>query len=428
MIKFYSTVTLLLVSILSFGQVDRAKLEEALFNLPDVSFRQVTTKSADELTYELKIKQPVDHTDASKGHFSQRVVFTHKGFDKPMLMETNGYDLYPYPSELSFMLDANYLNIEHRFFGNSIPEGKPWAYLTLEQVTADLHKINTIFRQIYKGKWISTGVSKGGQTTLFYKYFYPNDVDASIPYVAPFNYALEDTRIYDFLDSVGDKPCRDKIRDFQLYVLKHKKPIIEKLKWYAKGKGLTFDYVGGIEKAFELAVLEYDFSFWQSQISCDSIPPLKDLDVVVNHFTAVSDLSFLDDKSMKRFESHYYQAGTQMGYYSYNIEPFKKYVSFSTNPSAIHMPENAKNTAFSNNLLLKVKSWLETDANNMLYIYGETDTWSATRVRPSANTNSKAYILPKKGHYEARVKNMSPAMQQDFFAKLKELTGITAKQ
>jgi len=422
--KYTITLFFLIISVLSFAQVDRERLEEALFNLQDVSFSYLPARSSTELTYELKIKQPIDHLDQSKGYFYQRVVFTHKGFDRPVVMETNGYELYPYPSELSYMLDANYLNIEHRFFGASIPNGKPWAYLTLEQVSADLHKINQLFRQIYRGKWVSTGVSKGGQTTLFYKYFYPHDVDVAVPYVAPFDYAKEDTRIYDFLDTVGDKACREKIRNFQLYVLKNKKAVLEKLKWYAKGKGLTFEYIGGLEKAFEYAVLEYDFSFWQSQIQCDAIPPLKDLDEVVDHFNAVSDISFLDDKSMKKFESHYYQAGTQMGYYGYDIAPFKKYLDFQTNPSAIHMPTSAKETPFSDALILKVKSWLETDANNLLYIYGGTDTWSATRVHPATVTNSKAFILPNKGHYEARVKNMSPAMQQDFFSKLKELTGL----
>ncbi|MCY4778439.1 S28 family serine protease [Sphingobacterium sp. UT-1RO-CII-1] len=424
MTKQTITFLFLFLSFVAFGQVDRQKLEEALFNLPDVSFKHIPSQSDNEVTYELKVKQPLDHQDKSKGHFYQRVVFTHKGFDRPVIMETNGYDLYPYPSELSYILGANYLNIEHRFFGNSIPDGKPWPYLTLEQVTADLHKINQLFKEIYQGKWISTGVSKGGQTTLFYKYFYPEDVDVAIPYVAPFDYAKEDTRIYDFLDSVGTATCRNKIRTFQLHVLKNKKPILEKLKWYAQGKNLTFDYIGGLEKAFEYAVLEYDFSFWQSQISCDDIPSLQNLDAVVEHFNKVSDISFLDDKTMKKFESHYYQAGTQMGYYGYNIEPFKKYVSFSSNPSAVHMPSSAKNEEFSDTLILKVKNWLETDANNLLYIYGETDTWSATRVTPSVNTNSQSFILPGKGHYEARIKNMSSEMKKDFFNKLQSMSGV----
>ena len=67
------------------------------------------------------------------------------------------------------------------FFGKSIPDSMKWEYLTVEQAAADLHTINQLFRKIYKGKWISTGISKGGQTTLYFKYFYPEDVDIAIP-------------------------------------------------------------------------------------------------------------------------------------------------------------------------------------------------------------------------------------------------------
>ena len=57
-------------------------------------------------------------------------------------------------------------------------------------------------------------MSKGGQT-LYFKRFYPNDVNAAVPYVAPVNLAAEDPRIYMFLNSVGTEECRDKIKQFQ---------------------------------------------------------------------------------------------------------------------------------------------------------------------------------------------------------------------
>jgi hypothetical protein len=73
---------------------------------------------------------------------------------------------------------------------------------------------------VYQGKWLSTGISKGGQTTIFYRYFYPEDVDVSVPYVAPLNLALEEQRIYTFLDTVGDASCRNALLEVQKDVLK----------------------------------------------------------------------------------------------------------------------------------------------------------------------------------------------------------------
>lgn len=35
----------------------------------------------------------------------------------------------------------------------------------------DLHAVRNAFKSIYPGKWIATGISKGGQTTLLYRTF-----------------------------------------------------------------------------------------------------------------------------------------------------------------------------------------------------------------------------------------------------------------
>ena len=77
---------------------------------------------------------------------------------------------------------------------------------------------------------MSTGSSKGGQTTLFYKTFYPDDVDASVPYVAPINIAQEDPRLYHFLDTVGDEAARARIKEFQIAMFKREDEILPLVK------------------------------------------------------------------------------------------------------------------------------------------------------------------------------------------------------
>lgn len=424
MLKKFTTLVFFLITLLALAHPDQKKVEQALYNLKNVTFKQLESKDDAYLLYELKIRQLVDHTDPTKGYFYQKVHFYHRDFDHPMIMETNGYDLYVRASEMVNYLQSNYLNIEHRYFGESIPEGKPWQYLTMEQVTADLHEINLLFKEIYTQKWISTGISKGGQTSIYYKYFYPNDVDVAIPYVAPFNQSLEEPRIYSFLDNVGDKACRNKILDIQIKLFENKAPILEKLKWYAKGAKLTFNHVGSLEKAFEYAVLEYSFGFWQSGHSCATFPNTRDIDALTDHFLSVSNIDFFSDQTIKRFESHYYQAGTQLGYYGYDISLFKPYVSFTANPLATFMPPGTSYDSFNNVLIQKVKTWLENDANNILYVYGGTDTWSASMIVPSDKVNSKSFVLPNKDHGQARVKNMTPTMRNEFFSALEKMTGL----
>ncbi|MHC5202568.1 S28 family serine protease [Myroides sp. LJL119] len=422
--KSITTFLFLLFSVLVLAHPDQKQVEKALYNLKNVTFTLLDSPDDSMLRYQLKVRQPIDHNDESKGYFDQSVYYIHRGFDRPTVMETNGYTLSHGQTELPKYFDTNYLSVEHRFFGDSTPNDTPYQYLTLEQATGDLHQVNQLFKELYKGKWISTGISKGGQTTIFYKYFYPDDVDVAVPYVAPFNKSLQDPRIYEFLDQVGTKACRTQIQKVQTALFQNKKQILEKLFWYAKGAKLQFNYIGSLDKAFDLAVLEYDFAFWQGGNNCDELPNTKDVDALTQNLLKISNIDFFSDATIKKFASHYYQAGTQMGYYGYDITPFKKYVSFSENPSAIYMPEGTSTESFDDSLLIKVQNWLDNDANDILYVYGDIDTWSATRVTPSKKVNSKSFMVDNADHYKARVANMNPAMQKEFFEAFKNFTGL----
>jgi len=389
-----------------FAQSD---LEMRLFDLPDVRFTKIDAPKGYEAAYELRIKQPIDHKDPSKGHFYQKVYLSHKCFDCTSVIITEGYSrgrnrMY----ELSTMLDANQLDVEHRYFGQSIPEDVGYEYLTLEQATADLHHVNQLFRQIYAGKWVSTGISKGGQTTIFYRYFYPDDVDVSVPYVAPLNLSLEDERIYKFLDKVGDKACRKKIYQTQIRLLENREAILPKLEWFAKGAQLKFTYMT-LEQAFEYAVLEYPFSFWQWGTDCASLPNDDvSIDALTQHFIDVVGVAFYSDRDVDVYASHYYQAGTQMGYYGFDTEDFKgllKALPMEPHPSAIFMPSKSTNQ-FDDTLINEVSDWLKVNGNEFIYIYGANDTWTATGVPPSKKTNSLWFIMDGKHHGNARIHNL----------------------
>jgi hypothetical protein len=415
------------ISLLSaMAQTDEISLERQLYNLPDLSFRKVSTPSDKYLKYELTIRQPLDHQHPEKGYFYQHATLLHKSFTAPTVMETQGYWLSNGRNEVEKMYNANDLNIEYRFYGKSLPDTMQWEYLTIEQATADLHAINQLFRNIYKGKWISTGVSKGGETTVYYKYFYPKDVDLSLPYVAPLDNSLEDQRIYHFFDTIGTAACREKIFNLQVFLLQHEKEALEKLTWFAKGAHMTFNYTGSIGKSFEYSVLEFPFAFWQTHGDCESIPTGTSLDDDVAYLMKISDISAFADEGLKRFEAHYYQAATQSGYYGYNLAPYKKWLHYLSgpNPSGAFPPKSAPVKPFDPSLNEKVAKWLETDGNNMVYIYGGLDTWTSAGIIVSDKVNSKRFVVPGAIHGTARVKNMNPEMQREYAQKVKEIAGL----
>jgi hypothetical protein len=425
--KFIFSFVLLCSFIQASTQDEKRELEKLLFNMPDVQFKLYSKPEEKHLKYRLTIRQPLDHQHPEKGYFYQSAVLTHKGFNRPTVMETEGYEVQLGGNEIEAMLNANNINIEHRYFGDSKPDTLQWEYLTFEQVTADLHRINTLFRTLYKNKWVSTGISRGGLMSIYYKCFYPNDVDLTVPYVAPLTNALEDKRIYHFLDTIGTADCRARIFNVQRFLLEHETEAVARLRWYAKGKGLTFDYFGSLEKAFEYWILEYPFSFWQlSTMTCEQIPTKNSVDDFLEHTIRVGGIQYLADKYINQWAANGYTATTQMGYYGYDLSRFKKYLRHikGQNPSAAFVPKSIPAKQFDPGFTQYVSRWLDEKGNNLLYIYGSRDTWSACRVIVSDKVNAKSFLIPDANHFEARVKNMPPHMQAQFVTVVKKMLDV----
>lgn len=412
---------LFVISYSSIAQNDNLKTR--LFELPDVIFSEVDEAEGFKEVYKLYIKQPLDHSDHTKGFFYQKAFLSHKGFDRPMVMVTEGYsNPRNWNYELTNLLEANQISVEHRYFGESLPDSLNYDYLNLEQATADLHHINQLFREIYDSKWISTGISKGGATTIFYKYYYPKDVEVSVPYVAPINRSFEDTRIYDFLDAVGTEDCRNKIAAFQRRILKNREKALPLLNFYSKGAKVDYDYLS-LEQAFEYAVLEYSFSFWQYGHDCEKIPnESASLEEALDYLLGVSNIIFFSDRDIERYGAHYFQSAEEMGYYGYETEDFKdllKALPHSHNPHATFVPGKLS-VKFDDTLLKKVNKWLRKNGSNIIYINGAIDTWSATAVPKNDKVDSVWFFMDGKHHGNARIKNMSKDEKQLLIATLEK--------
>ena len=69
-----------LIALGAFAQTDKQLLERELFNMPNVSFTDVTKPGDPYLTYDLMIKQPIDHQHPEKGSFYQWVTIASSRF------------------------------------------------------------------------------------------------------------------------------------------------------------------------------------------------------------------------------------------------------------------------------------------------------------------------------------------------------------
>ncbi|MBU1370670.1 MAG: hypothetical protein KJ578_07890 [Bacteroidetes bacterium] len=417
--KPIATLGLLWVFVFSMLSTQAQSVTEKLKSLGIDSIVPLTISTNQfESAFVISFLQPVDHQNPDGEKFYQRLILRHRSFDKPVVFVTEGYDasygLNPaFSEELSSKLDANLLIAEHRFFGESMPEQKNWEALNLKNATADLHAVNQLLKEVYTAAWISTGISKGGQTSLYYRYFYPDDVAVTVPYVAPLNFSVADKRVQHFLDTVGDTHCRKKLHDLQYKLLNNSAIFLQYFKDSTTKRQLSFERVGGIEKAFELNVLELGFAYWQwYPYPCNEIPDTTSTDAVLfNAWIAAAGYDFFADQSLESMQAFFYQALTEMGFYTYDTKPFKQLLTHIRKPNFEHALPSGVSVKYKNKTNRKLNKWLKKNGNNIVYIYGGFDAWSSTAVQPTPKSNA-IKIVKNQGSHATRLRHFTPEEQQ----------------
>lgn len=373
------------------------------------------------------VNQQLDWKDEAEGSFAQRVIIKHRGFDRPTVMVTEGYGaayaLHPgYQEELSTLLEANLVFVEHRYFLESTPQPCDWSHLTVENSAGDYHHIRNLLREVYPGKWFTTGISKGGQTTMFYRTFYPNDVDGSVSYVAPLNKSLEDGRHEPFINQAGTAEERARIQEFQIETLKRRATLEPMFADYCSRKGYTFRVP--VSEIFDLAVLEYSFAFWQWGDDVAQIPALTATDsTYYKHLIDKCEPSYFAQQTP--YTSFNVQAMRELGYYGYDTAPFEEYLSI---PHAegymrrVMIPDSLTYIEFDGNLYERVNTFLRENDLPMMFIYGEYDPWSATGVTWLNDKKHIRVFVEPGGSHKARIGTMPEATQKEIKKILKRWT------
>ena len=413
---------LLSASVSSFAQTVLEQKISAISAIKEIRPLETSEFSEKYVTYFI---QPLDHRHPEKGSFRQRVIVSHVGFDRPTVIVTEGYGAAyalrsQYREELSKLLNANMIFVEYRYFLESTPEPKDWQYLTAENSADDLHAITTAFKNIYPGKWIATGISKGGQTTLLYRTFYPDDVDISVPYVAPLCYGVEDGRHEPFLHKVSTPENRKIIEDFQLEALKRKATLLPRFEKYCTEKNYSFR--APIEEIYDYSVLEYSFALWQWGTPISSIPATTASDdEIFSHLLAISEPGYFTADSPNA--SFFVQAARELGYYGYDVQPFKQYLSIQSSEGYLHrlmLPEELKDMPFDKTLSKKITKFLKKQDPKMIFIYGQNDPWTAAGVTWLKNKKNIHVFIQPNGSHLARISTLPEAEKAEVMELINE--------
>lgn len=388
--------------------------------LPGAEVKALKPNEQFKEIFEIRFPQYIDHQNPSLGFFHQKIFLAHTDFKKPMLVDTEGYAAFFYTKELSKILQSNQIIIEHRYFGKSIPNTpKNWEYLSARQAAEDTHRIIKSLKSLYKKKWISTGISKGGMNALIHNHLFPKDVKAVVAYVTPLIQSREDQRINEHLNSVGNEDCRKQLAFIQKSLLEKRANILPILEEKAKENEIAVSI--GLEVAFEYAVLEMPFSFWQWNANCSSIPDssaspeklFNFLDKTVNIFGLYS------DNAIEYYHPSFIQHQRELGYYGFETKHLGQLLEKVREPDNAFFAPAEIALAYENSLMKEVQNSLEKKRKKVIYIYGAMDTWYACAITPSPQSQSLKMVKPN-GTHSTRIKDFSKREQEQIYYLLEK--------
>lgn len=407
--------------------------EERLSELPSV--KKVTRLENNRFPDKFLIlfEQPIDHKDPSAGTFTQRVFVGHIDTDSATVLVTEGYvGSYAmragYRDEISALFNTNNVLVEHRYFAESTPypgadpSDIEWKHLTAENAANDLHRIFVELKSLYPGKWISTGISKGGQNTMIYRTFFPDDMDFSVPYVGPLCRSASDGRHEPFIaEYVGTPEERERVKNFQIEFLKRKKSILPLYDSLCKANGYKYNIP--TDQVYDYTMLEFSFAFWQWGYDTSAIPDSKASDrEIFDYMMKLNSPEYFQNWSAT--SPFFVQAAKELGYYGYDMKPFrkyKKYFSIDNTKDYLHkimLPKGLKFT-FDDTLYHKISAFLLSTDAKMLFIYGQFDPWSAVMPGDPHKENLKFFIEPG-GSHRARIATFDKETRKEITEILSE--------
>lgn len=441
------------------------KLGEWLETLPGVHSVKELESQDYKKHFLILFEQLLDPKNPAAGTFLQRVFLSHQDFDKPVVFETEGYDAQSRmtsttQNELTKRYQANYVVVEHRYSGLSLPSSFDWKYLTSENGAADLHAVRVSLGEGYTGNWLATGVSKGGTNAMSYIMFYPTDIAATVAYVGPICSGVGDTRFWTHMQTVATLEMRNKIINFQRELL-IRRDIIQPMFYANTEQSSTFSSYPlpkeqmSNDQLYENTVMDFAQAVWQYGWSIEGIPtadatneqiidylneeevfgpaPLSIPREIDRSRTFIGDyLRKLKVRSTRTgltpdlSITHYYvQALIELGRYTHNVEPFEDLIpnhrGWSENTIArFVVPADAADIQFSDNLYLQMTQWLQGQDPRLICVYGEYDPWTAAapdRDYFEGKSNMEIFIQ-EWGSHSAKIDSLASADKQQAWTKL----------
>ena len=403
--------------------------------------------------YVVWFEQPIDWK-SSAGTFLQRVEIGFKGYDSVNVVYVGGYGLSPSyfayddRNELARFYNANCIKIEYRYFSKSVPEGLSedsldlWEYLNGYNASSDFHNIIEQLRGILSGSWVFSGMSKGGQAANIFAYYYPNDADAYVSYVAPFCDGNNDARLTEAVyTSIGSErygeaqaeEYRDMLLRFQVEMIRNRDYLQPELSLITSEDAARYPF-RTVSHDFEERVADLPVTVWQYYQNFASFDEV----LKMPHETSADKETYLEAmlsafrgagvsvKSADVFSyfPYRYQARTENGNYGVSLKYLREACEREGLSLVTTVEEEREFEArltftdeqldawkYDASLRSEMIDWTHTTESKVIMIYGNSDPWYFVRL-PDAYDNPNVHIYTLPGSHSVYIGSM-PAEQKE---------------
>lgn len=376
---------------------------QKLEQLPGTSVEKRQSPIVGYEYYYLRIEQPLDHHSTGTDAFAQHVRILLKDTDSPVILRTNGYGLSSEqrlsPMELTSMLSANQVEIEHRYFGESTTQIPDWQYLTIKQAAADHNRVIELLKPILSGQWIATGKSKGGMAATYLQRFYPDSIAGVVAYVAPLSFDMWDERFAQYSLSVVNPQCAEKYMQYQrqaLLRLDELETIIGD--WASQNNFSTssngYDLNARLQAEIALSWIEVGSGF--NDLNCDAIPSPTDETLAYADFMYQgSQFMFLVNEGLSLWLPYHMQAATELGNFSAPLSHLEDLLTFDVTDFQLNLLEHPM-PQYDPQVMLDIHDWAKNQASNLIMIYGEQDIFTAGAypIQTDTNRDTQLHIEP----------------------------------
>ena len=460
--KFFLVLLLLCVAV----QAEAANFRDELLKLGGIVSVDVITQSPDEdgavpfkEKYIAWFEQPIDWSNSDGGKFLQRVEIGYQGMDNVNVAYVGGYNLSDKhfrlddSVELVKMYNANFISFEYRYYGLSMPEGLSddvpamWEHLTNKNAANDFHNVMEQLRGILSGNWAFTGASKGGQTTNIFAYYYPNDADVYVPYVAPLCYGTEDHRLPEAVyTSIGNerygeskaKQYRDIAMKYIVEMIRERKYIqpryynliSDDVPYGREDMYISADSVQSYDIRYEADLVDIPVGMWQYDKNFDSFDEVLNMPKSTSNdkelylremLRLLKENDSADDKGddEEKTESpriaddyaYWVQVQKENGAYGIMFKYFREAVEkegltlkFKEEDEPGYYartyikPNLLATLSYDSTLSDNIRKWSHTTESKVIMIYGSSDPWYFVRMEDVTDNPNVRVFTADYGH------------------------------